>query len=75
MYLPIALPAIVADALATASWRWQTGEIQNVCLPNALLTLQEYLLDYADEETRSVGEKVIAEQLASSRTTSATQPP
>ena len=43
----------------------KTGEIQNVCLPNALLTLQEYLLDYADEETRSVGEKVIAEQLAS----------
>lgn len=43
----------------------KTGEIQNVCLPNALLTFKEYLLDYADEATRAVGEQVIAAQLAS----------
>ena len=31
----------------------KSGEIQNVCLPNALLTFKEYLLDYADEKTTS----------------------
>ena len=41
----------------------KTGEIQNVCLPNALLTFKEYLLDYADEETRKIGEKTILENL------------
>ena len=41
----------------------KAGEIQNCCHPNALLTLQEFLLDYASPETRAIGEKVIAEQL------------
>lgn len=39
------------------------GQIHNVCLPNALLTFKEYLLDYADEETRKVGEAAIEENL------------
>ncbi|MDR3565516.1 MAG: [FeFe] hydrogenase H-cluster radical SAM maturase HydG [Negativicutes bacterium] len=43
----------------------KSGEIQNVCLPNALMTFKEYLLDYADETTRKVGEVLIAESLAS----------
>ena len=30
---------------------------------NALMTLEEYLVDYASPETRAIGEKVIAEQL------------
>ena len=34
-------------------------QIQNCCLPNALLTLQEYLSDYATEETRRIGEALI----------------
>ncbi len=42
----------------------KSGEIQNVCLPNALLTFKEFLLDYADEENKVLGEKVIAEHLA-----------
>lgn len=41
----------------------KTGEIQNVCLPNALLTFKEYLIDYADDETKQIGEKLIAEQI------------
>jgi 2-iminoacetate synthase len=42
----------------------KSGEIQNVCLPNALLTFKEYLLDYADERTRAVGEDLIRRSLA-----------
>lgn len=41
----------------------KSGQIQNCCLPNALMTLKEYLMDYAAPETRAVGEKVIARQL------------
>lgn len=40
------------------------GTIQNVCLPNALLTFKEYLIDYADPATKIVGEKRIQEALA-----------
>lgn len=42
----------------------KTGEIQNVCQPNAILTFKEYLLDYASPETRAVGEKTIELHLA-----------
>ncbi|OUN81377.1 [FeFe] hydrogenase H-cluster radical SAM maturase HydG [Flavonifractor sp. An52] len=42
----------------------KAGQIQNCCLPNALMTLKEYLMDYAAPETRAVGEKVIAQQQA-----------
>lgn len=38
-------------------------QIHNCCLPNALMTLQEYLEDYASAETKSVGEKLIAQEL------------
>lgn len=41
----------------------KSGQIQNCCHPNALMTLEEYLVDYASPETRAIGEKVIAEQL------------
>lgn len=39
------------------------GEIQNCCHPNALMTLKEYLNDYASDKTKQIGEKLIAEQL------------
>lgn len=42
----------------------KSGEIQNCCHPNALMTLKEYLLDYAGEETKAIGESVIESQLA-----------
>ncbi len=41
----------------------KSGQINNCCLPNALMTLKEYLMDYASPETRAAGEKLIAEQL------------
>lgn len=37
----------------------KTGNIQNVCQPNAIMTFQEYLMDYPSEETRKVGEEII----------------
>ncbi len=40
------------------------GFIQNLCTPNALTTLQEYLCDYGSEETRNAGAKRIEEELA-----------
>lgn len=39
------------------------GFVKNFCTPNALFTLQEYLCDYASEETRKVGEEVIGKEL------------
>lgn len=39
------------------------GFIQKYCMPNAVLTFKEYLLDYASEETKIVGEKAIENQL------------
>ena len=41
----------------------KSGQIQNCCQPNALMTLKEYLMDYASEETVRVGEEMI-EKLA-----------
>jgi 2-iminoacetate synthase len=41
----------------------KAGQIQNCCHPNAIMTLKEYLMDYASEETRQVGEKLIQAEL------------
>ena len=41
------------------------GLIKDYCLPNALLTFKEYLLDYAKDKTKKAGNKVIAEQIKS----------
>jgi len=43
----------------------KSGQIHNICQPNSLLTLKEYLLDYGDDEIREIGERVISEGLAS----------
>ena len=40
------------------------GEIKRHCAPNGLSTFLEYLLDYASESTRLVGEKLIRQELA-----------
>ncbi len=40
------------------------GDIQQFCTPNAMLTFQEYLDDYASPETRRAGERVIAQAIA-----------
>ena len=41
----------------------KSGQILNCCHPNALMTLTEYLVDYASEETKQVGYKLIEEEL------------
>ncbi|MDO4632730.1 MAG: [FeFe] hydrogenase H-cluster radical SAM maturase HydG [Eubacteriales bacterium] len=41
----------------------KSGQIQNCCHPNALMTLKEYLLDYASEDTRKIGEELIAREI------------
>ena len=41
----------------------KNGQIANCCHPNALLTLKEYLEDYASPVTRQRGDKVIEEQI------------
>lgn len=40
----------------------KTGKIQDFCHPNSLLTLQEYLIDYACPETRQAGERLIEQE-------------
>lgn len=41
----------------------KSGQIQNCCHPNALMTLQEYLEDYASTDTKEVGEKLILKEI------------
>lgn len=41
----------------------KAGQISNCCHPNALMTLREYLDDYASEETRLKGIKLIEDEL------------
>ncbi len=42
----------------------KSGQIQNCCHPNALMTLQEYLEDYASPDTRRLGETLIQSETA-----------
>lgn len=41
----------------------KSGQISNCCHPNALMTLKEYLVDYASDETKKVGEELIQKEL------------
>ncbi len=41
----------------------KSGQIQNCCHPNALMTLKEYLMDYASPDTRKVGEALIEKEI------------
>ncbi|MDD4565153.1 MAG: [FeFe] hydrogenase H-cluster radical SAM maturase HydG [Eubacteriales bacterium] len=41
----------------------KNGEIQNCCHPNALMTLKEYIEDYALPETKALGEQLIHNEL------------
>lgn len=38
-------------------------QIQNCCHPNALMTLKEYLEDYATPETKKIGEELILKEM------------
>ena len=41
----------------------KSGQILNCCHPNALMTLTEYLVDYASPETKEIGFKLVEEEL------------
>jgi len=43
----------------------KSGQIANVCQPNAMITLQEYAEDYGDPELKALADRVIARELAS----------
>ena len=41
----------------------KNGQIQNCCHPNALMTLKEYLMDYASPATKALGDKLIEQEV------------
>lgn len=41
----------------------KSRQIVNCCQPNALMTLKEYLEDYASPETKEIGEKLIQKEM------------
>ena len=41
----------------------KSGQIQNCCHPNALMTLKEYLMDYASPATKAIGDKLIEREV------------
>lgn len=41
----------------------KNGQIQNCCHPNALMTLKEFLMDYASEDTKKIGDALIKAEL------------
>lgn len=41
----------------------KSGQIVNCCQPNALMTLKEYLEDYAEPDTKKIGEELIAKEI------------
>ena len=41
----------------------KSGQIQNCCHPNALMTLKEYLMDYASPKTQAIGDQLIAKEV------------
>ena len=41
----------------------KSGQIQNCCHPNALMTLKEYLTDYASPKTKAIGDKLIEKEV------------
>ncbi len=41
----------------------KSGQIQNCCHPNALMTLKEYLMDYASPATKEIGDRLIEKEI------------
>lgn len=41
----------------------KSGQIHNLCLPNAIMTFKEYLEDFADEDMKKIGNGVIAKHI------------
>jgi 2-iminoacetate synthase len=43
----------------------KSGQIANVCQANAILTLQEYMIDYGDDELKALGARALQRELGS----------
>ncbi len=43
----------------------KSKQIQNCCHPNAIITMKEYLEDYASEKTKKTGDKLLEQELSS----------
>ncbi len=41
----------------------KSGQIANCCQPNALMTLKEYLEDYASEDTKRIGQELLSREI------------
>lgn len=41
----------------------KSGQIKNCCHPNALLTFEEYIKDYGDDELKEIGQKMIDDEI------------
>lgn len=41
----------------------KSGQIVNCCQPNALMTLKEYLEDYASEDTKRIGQELVSKEI------------
>ncbi len=41
----------------------KSGQIQNCCHPNALMTLKEYLVDYASPHVKELGDELISKEI------------
>ena len=41
----------------------KAGKIGDICTPNALMTLKEYLIDFASDDTRAIGNSLIQQEL------------
>lgn len=41
----------------------KSGQIANCCLPNALLTFEEYIKDYGDDELKEIGQRMIDDEI------------
>ncbi len=41
----------------------KSGQIHNVCLPNALMTLKEFAVDYGDDEFRALVDELMKDEL------------
>ena len=45
----------------------KSGKVHEFCMPNAILTFKEYLMDYGSEETKRVGEALIEKRVSETR--------
>ena len=41
----------------------KSGNIKNVCLPNAIMTLAEYMMDYGDDEFKQMAKAIIEREI------------